>query len=351
MEAHQLRVARERRRARVTASLVDAAFLCYTALLVVYLTHGRFTGARPAVMAAIAAAAVTLGAAWAARPSSPGRRIVARTSPLLRGQDPPPTRPWLRTFSGMVTAAVGLLTLVVAWLVTDTSLRELFSQSGLAGARRIFAAMLRPDWSILPGVIEQTLVTIFMALQATLCAVPVAFVLSFPAARNLMRSSRLGLAVYAALRLLCNVTRSIEALVWAIIFAVWVGIGPFAGMLALMVHSVASLVKLFSEQVENVAEGPMEAIQATGATRLQVIWYAVVPQVVLPFLSFTIYRWDINVRMATIIGLVGGGGIGKLLIQYQGLAKWHAVGTIVLVIAVVVWLMDWLSARLREAIY
>jgi phosphonate ABC transporter permease subunit PhnE len=351
MEVHHARVARERNRARVSASLVNAALMLYATLLVVYLCTGEFTGASGATTALFAATSLLLGAVWAAYTSSPGRMIVERTNPVLRGLRQPLVRPWLRTVSGVATTAIGVLTLIVAWFVTDTSLRELFSQSGLAGAQRIFTAMLRPDWSILPSVLEQTLVTIFMALQATLLAVPIAFVLSFPAARNIMRSSRVGLAVYSLLRLLFNFTRSIEALVWAIIFSVWVGIGPFAGMLALAVHSVASLVKLFSEQVENVDQGPIEAIEATGATRLQVVWFAVVPQVVLPYLSFTIYRWDINVRMATIIGLVGGGGIGKLLMQYQGLAKWHAVGTIVIVIAVVVWLMDWLSARLREAIY
>jgi phosphonate transport system permease protein len=81
-----------------------------------------------------------------------------------------------------------------------------------------------------------------------------------------------------------------------------------------------------------------------------VLWFAVVPQVFIPFLSFTIYRWDINVRMATIIGLVGGGGIGSMLIQYQMLADWRSVGMIVLVIAVVVWIMDYVSARVRESL-
>jgi phosphonate transport system permease protein len=136
----------------------------------------------------------------------------------------------------------------------------------------------------------------------------------------------------------------------AIIFSVWVGIGPFAGMLALMLHTISSLAKQYSEQIECIEQGPLEAIQATGANNIQMVWFAVVPQVFLPFLSFTIYRWDINIRMATIIGLVGGGGVGTLLMQYQGLAKWNEVGTIVIVIATVVWIMDYLSARIREAI-
>jgi len=95
----------------------------------------------------------------------------------------------------------------------------------------------------------------------------------------------------------------------------------------------------------------VEAITATGARRWQVILYGIIPQIINPYLSFTLYRWDINVRMATIIGLVGGGGIGTMLMQYQGLARWHEVGLIVFMIALVVWVMDYVSAKIREAIY
>ena len=141
--------------------------------------------------------------------------------------------------------------------------------------------------------------------MATLFAIPAAFLISFPMARNLMNHSRFSLLIYTILRIISNFTRSVEPIIWAIIFSVWVGIGPFAGMLALMLHSIASLAKLYSEQIENINWGPVEAIQSTGANRLQVVWYAVVPQILLPYLSFTIYRWDINVRGATLIGIVG----------------------------------------------
>ena len=147
-----------------------------------------------------------------------------------------------------------------------------------------------------------------------------------------------------------KIMRSMEPIIWAIIFSVWVGIGPFAGMLALVVHTVASLTKQYSEQIEDVNSGPIEAISATGASRIQVLWFAIVPQCVIPFLSFTIYRWDINVRMATIIGFVGGGGIGTLLTQYQGVAKYNEVGTLVILITAVVWILDVVSARVREAL-
>jgi phosphonate transport system permease protein len=121
-------------------------------------------------------------------------------------------------------------------------------------------------------------------------------------------------------------------------------------MLALMVHSMASLTKYYSEIIENVSEGPLDAVRSTGANKIQLVWYAVVPQIVLPYIAMTLYLWDTNVRMATVIGLVGGGGIGTLLIQYQGQAMWPEVGCIILVIAVIVWIMDLASAYIREAL-
>ena len=150
------------------------------------------------------------------------------------------------------------------------------------------------------------------------------------------------------MRTIATIFRSIEAIVWAIIFSVWVGIGPFAGMMALMIHSVASLTKLYSEQIENIDPGPVEAIKATGASTLQTWIFAVVPQIISPYLAFTIYRWDINVRMATIVGFVGGGGIGLLLLQQQQLLRWQNVGMIIWLIAIVVWIMDMVSAKVRE---
>jgi ABC-type phosphate/phosphonate transport system permease subunit len=125
----------------------------------------------------------------------------------------------------------------------------------------------------------------------------------------------IGSIIYSIMRTLLNAIRAIEPLIYVIIFVVWVGIGPFAGALALALHTIAALAKLYSEQVESISPGPLEAVTATGATRVQTIVYAVVPQIVPPYISFTMYRWDINVRMSTIIGFAGGGGIGFLLQQ------------------------------------
>jgi len=162
------------------------------------------------------------------------------------------------------------------------------------------------------------------------------------------RNFPLGMTVYNTTRTILNALRSIEPLIMGIVFVIWVGIGPFAGVLALMLHSIAALGKLYSEQVENIDPGPIEAVQATGATRLQMIAYGVVPQIVPPYIAFTMYRWDINVRMSTIIGFVGGGGIGFLLQQQINLLRYREAGVAVLAIAIVVSVLDFASASIRE---
>lgn len=243
------------------------------------------------------------------------------------------------------------ITFIAGWIVTKISIVDLFSREGIDGAQRIFGALFKPELVIFDDVLFAIIETIYLSLIATLISIPPTIVLSFFTARNLMKDNKFSLAIYYILRVALNFIRSVEPLIWAIIFSVWVGIGPFAGMIALLVHTIASNAKLYSEAIESIEEGPVEAIAATGANKIQIVWYGVVPQVILPFLSFTIYRWDINVRMATVIGLVGGGGIGTMLMQYQGLAKWNEVGLIVLVIAFVVWVMDYISAKIRESIY
>ncbi len=197
-------------------------------------------------------------------------------------------------------------------------------------------------------VLNKIIETIFLALMATTLAIFIAIPVSFLAARNLMTGSLIGTIVYYITRTFLNIFRSIEPLIWGLIFVVWVGIGPFAGVLALTVHSVAALGKLYSEAIESIDPGPIEAITATGANRLQVIVYAVIPQMIPPFIAFTLYRWDINVRMSTVIGLVGGGGIGYLLIQWINLLQYRNAAAAVWAITIVVWALDYISAVVRE---
>lgn len=197
-------------------------------------------------------------------------------------------------------------------------------------------------------VVAMMVETVLLALMATVFAIVLAIPISFLGARNLMTRTRIGTAIYYVVRFLMNLTRAIEPLIWAIIFAVWVGIGPFAGVLALTVHSIAALGKLYSEQIESIEGGPLEAITATGASGGQRIMYGIVPQIVAPFIAFTLYRWDINVRMSTVIGLVGGGGIGFLLIQWINLLQYEKAAVAVWAIAIVVSIMDYASAIIRE---
>jgi phosphonate transport system permease protein len=198
-------------------------------------------------------------------------------------------------------------------------------------------------------ILELMLETIFMGMMATIFGIIFSIPVSFLAARNIMGGSRLGLAVYYFTRTILNIIRSIEPLIWAVIAVVWVGIGtPFAGIIALTIHSVAALGKLYSEAIEGIDHGPIEAIQATGANQIQTIMFAVIPQMISPFVSFSIYRWDINVRMSTIIGMVGGGGIGFIVVQFIRLGLYQQAGIAVWFIAITVALLDYVSAEIRN---
>lgn len=256
---------------------------------------------------------------------------------------------WFKTFFGWQLMIFILVTFIVGFNVTQFSIIKLVDIESLQPTFRLFSGLTSPNWDLLPKAVLKMIETIFLAFLATGLAIPIAFVLCFFCAKNIMKHPA-AFIVYLSLRTILNLTRAVEAFIWAIIFSVWVGIGPFAGMLALMIHSIVSLAKQYSEIVETVDEGPIEGIQSTGANKVQTVWFAIVPQVILPFISFTVYRWDINIRMATIVGFVGGGGIGSLLQTYQGQAMWPEVGTIIAVIAFVVWFMDTSSAYLREAL-
>ncbi len=274
--------------------------------------------------------------------SSPGRALVRGVREDERGV------PWTRTLRGWFGAVLIELTFFTGWLVTEVDLPSFLTKFSKASG--ILRGLAHPSAAVLHEGVILLVQTIFLAFMATAFAIPAAFVLAFLGARNLTRSTAWSRLTYTVTRTVMNFVRAVEPLVWALIFISWVGIGPFAGVLALWVHSVAALAKLYSEQIESIDRGPLEAITATGASGLQVLRYGVVPQVIPPFLSFTIYRWDINVRMSTIIGFVGGGGIGYILKPRVDLGEWGEVGTLVLLIAVTVWVMDVVSAKIRERI-
>lgn len=287
-------------------------------------------------------AGVVVGFACFLSGRSPGAEIFG----FLQQTDSDRWKNWRRSFCFVLMT----LTFITGIVVTKFSLQALFDADGLHGVSRILSALVHPEMSILSRALKAVIETIYIAFISTMLAIPPAFLLSFLGAKNFLGKSNSGRLLYMGVRGTINLLRSIEPLIWAIIFSIWVGIGPFAGMMALMVNSIAGLTKLYSEQIESIDEELVVALQSTGASRWHVLWFAVVPQITLPFLAFSIYRWDVNVRMATVIGLVGGGGIGTLLMQYQGLAKWNEVGLIIILISLVVWGMDFLSATIRERV-
>jgi phosphonate ABC transporter permease subunit PhnE len=245
---------------------------------------------------------------------------------------------------------LGLAAFVYCWNVAEINIRGMLEPGKNFG--RLLLDFVKIDLSqkVAQLVFQQMMVTIFQALLATTLGAILAMPFSFLAAKNLTGRSPLSAWLYYLTRGIFNILRSVEALLYVVIFVFWVGIGPFAGMLALAVTSFALIGKLFSEAIENIDPGPIEAITATGANRFQVIIYAVLPQIAPPFISYLIYQWDINIRMATIIGFAGGGGIGLTLTTFFGSLQYHKAGTVVLFIVVVVAVMDFASAKIRQVL-
>lgn len=243
---------------------------------------------------------------------------------------------------------LGMIVFIYSWNVTEISIRSLMNPGKNFGRLVLDFISIDLTPKVMAVVFQQMLVTIFQAMLATTLGALFALPFSFLAAKNLTGKSILSIWIYYITRAVFNILRSIEALLYVVIFIFWVGIGPFAGMLALAVTSFSLIGKLFSEAIENIETGPIEAVNATGADRLQMISYAILPQITPPFISYLIYQWDINIRMATIIGFAGGGGIGLTLTTFFGSLQYHKAGTVVAAIVIVVALMDFASAKLRQ---
>ncbi len=190
--------------------------------------------------------------------------------------------------------------------------------------------------------------TILLGIVATGFSIVLALPLSFLGARNIMAGHPVTQAIYVVVRFVFTIIRSIDVLIVVIVCAVALGVGTAAGVVGLAFHNIGVLGTLYSEAIEGIDPGPLEAITATGANRFQVIWSAVVPQIVNPYISFTIYRLDANVRLAPILGLVGGGGIGILLFQSINLLEYGAAGLIIFMIVITVGDMDFASAQIRR---
>jgi phosphonate transport system permease protein len=211
---------------------------------------------------------------------------------------------------------------------------------------RYIGRMIPPDWTALDGLWGPTLDTICIALWGTVIASVIGLPLGILAAKNLNSSRVLRSSALAIL----NVLRSVSELIWAIFFVSAVGLGPFPGALALGVNFGGILGRLYAEAIENVDPKPLEALRATGASRVQTILFAVLPQVLPQIVSYNLYWFEVGVRSATVLGMIGAGGIGFELVTTIRLYDFRQTSAILLVILGLVTLIDQASALLRGSI-
>jgi phosphonate transport system permease protein len=194
-------------------------------------------------------------------------------------------------------------------------------------------------------------------------AVAIAFSLIFFGSRNLVYSGPLyemearggwrggfRRIPYLLAKGILNFLRTVPEMVWALIFVFLVGLGPFPGVLALGVHTGGVLGKLFGEVLENVDPQPVESLQSTGARRMQILFYGIFPQVLPQFISYTLYRWEVNIRVAAVLGFVGAGGLGQRIYIAISLFLENQLLTLMLVLYVLVTIVDYLSAYLRRRV-
>jgi phosphonate transport system permease protein len=235
---------------------------------------------------------------------------------------------------------VGLV--VFAWLVWDTGADPARLARGIPWIVDFVRRMMPPDFRVLPSVLAGALTTLEIALLGTTVSAALALPLGFLSARNVVSPP-----VFYPARAILNFFRSVDTLVYALVFVAAVGLGPFPGVLAVIAYTTTSLAKLYSEAIEGIERGPVDAITATGASRLQILRFGVLPQVLPLFLSYVLYRLETNIRAATILGFVGAGGIGFYLQTYLRMIDYPAASTTLLVTVAMVLVIDTLSSRLR----
>lgn len=243
----------------------------------------------------------------------------------------------------MRRAAVFVGLVVLAWVAWDTGADPVRFLHGLPWILDFLGRMLPPDLRVLPSALAGALATVEIALLGTAVAAVLALPLGFLSARNVASAP-----VFYPSRTVLNFFRSVDTLVYALVFVAAVGLGPFPGVLAVVAYTTTSLAKLYSEAIEGIDPGPVDAVTATGATRLQVLRFGVLPQVLPLFLSYVLYRLETNIRAATVLGFVGAGGIGFYLQTYLRMIDYPAASTVLLVTVAMVMVVDGISSRLRD---
>jgi phosphonate transport system permease protein len=218
--------------------------------------------------------------------------------------------------------------------------------TGAHGMADILARAMPPDFSQFDASLTPILETIDLAVFGTVFAVLLAFPLALLAAANVSPARPL----YYIARSIIGITRAVPDLVWALLFVTAVGLGPFPGALALGVHSVGMLGRLFAEVIEDMEMGPVEALTLTGASRMQVFTHAVVPGVLPTLLGISLFRFDENLRSSLVLGFVGAGGIGFELLTAMNLFQYRTVSFLLIVTFVLVIAAERGSAYLRSRV-
>lgn len=254
-------------------------------------------------------------------------------------------RPWTAGDWAKSALALAVTATALIWSAgyLGLSLPELIK--GTPWIADLVARMFPPNWGFMRQLYKPILETIQIALWGTLLSAVLALPLCFMAARNLVPGW-----VFHATRQLFNAARGINEIIFALIFVAAVGLGPYAGVLALTVHGAGMLGKFFAEAVEEADRGPIEALRATGASAVQVVVFGVLPQVLPSWIAATLYRLEVNLRAATILGMVGAGGIGFELYSSLKLFQYQDTATCVLVILAMVMAADFISSRLRARV-
>ena len=246
-----------------------------------------------------------------------------------------------RSLTWYLSWAALLLLLSASWQGADMRPAELFRDSDNMG--QYAAEFFPPNFRQWRMYVEEMVITLQIALWGTALAVVTAVPLALLASSNIVPWW-----VYQPVRRLMDSFRAINEMVFAMLFVVAVGLGPFAGVLALWIHTAGILAKLFSEAVEAIDPQPVEGIRSTGASAMHEIVYGVIPQVMPLWISFTLYRFESNVRSASVVGMVGAGGIGVVLWEIIRGFQYAETCAVMLIIIVTVSVIDVLSARIRK---
>lgn len=240
-----------------------------------------------------------------------------------------------------------LALIAVVWAIQTIEIIPEFLYDAPAQTADLFARMWPIDWSWYPKVVHEALIeTLHTATLGTILAVLLASLVALMAARNITHS----IVLNAVARFILVATRSVHAMIWALFFVAVFGPGALAGTLAIAVHSIGFTGKFLSEAIEEAKPGPIEALTATGASKLSILLKGYWPQVKPAFLSISIFRWDINVRESAVLGLVGGGGLGMALDTALSNLYWDQAGLVLFVIFAVVIVTEIVTTTIRGKI-